>query len=308
MNALRRIFTLFNKDLKENFVVIVILMSIPVLTFFIPKIFKAHNIKVCIVTSQQEKTTLGFKPSDVIFESCHSNGMKLLDENKIQAVINTDSKIVYTYSKDPETIIKLKTAVSISEAPLFEINIVNKGASEKNYHALLCTILIIMVGLIGNPIVILSENKDNIISYLMLSPLSYFEFIISKALFSFVCSIVSLYGFLIIIGQFNTNPFALFCLVVATSLFITMVSAIISLPFNSVEEMMPVSSPLTLLIIFAQSISFGSGNIAYLPIQSGFRDTFAINVVPKSQIFILLSMSAVLFLIYVYLYRKIKRA
>lgn len=307
MNSLNRVIAVFIKDFKENSIVILIVMVIPLIAFLTPNMLLDKNIKVCIVTSQLDEVTLGFNKKNILYENYNSDALKLLNDKKVNAVINVDEKIVYTFAKDPVTISKLKTAVSNLDAPLYNINVVNAEASTKNYNALLCAILIIMIGLIGNPIVFMSENKDGIISYLMLSPLSYVEFIISKALFSFLCSVLSLYAFIVIIGQFSISFVSLFCLVVVASLFITILSAIISLPFNSVEEMMIVSTPVTLIIVLVEVLSFGSGKIKFLPIQSAFRDAFALHVFPKLQIAVILALTVFLFTVYVYLYRKIKR-
>jgi hypothetical protein len=307
LNSLKRILTIFKKDLKDSLIIIGALILIPLCAYYVPIMFSDKNNKVCIVYSDVNKSALGFKEKNVVYEVSNIKAMKLLNDKKVEAVINIEEKEVSTYSKDPLVLSELKRGVSNVDKSSMKINIVNGESSEKAYNAFLCAMLIMLVGVIGGPLLFISESKNDTMSALLLSPLSYIELILSKSLISFVSVVVALYTFLFIIGQYNTNIIAVLSLVVVIALFTTVLSAIISLPFKTEEQMMILTTPLSLVIVIAETLSYEMGYVEYLPIQSGFKDIFLYNKFPVMQIFMLSGVAIILFAIYMYLFRKIKR-
>lgn len=306
-SSLRRILTVFYKDIKENTVVILVLMVIPLMVFYLPALFPQGGIRVCVVAPENQRPRIALEDKSLVHEGKQEAAMKLLEDKKVDAVVNVEEKTVYTYSRDPRVLGGLRTALASQEKPLTNINISNGQSSSKNYTALLCSLLILMIGLIGSPIVFMSESRNDVISSLMLSPLSHTEFIISKALFSFASSMGAIMVFLAVTGGIGANPLRLLVMVIVSALFMTMVSALISLPFKSVEQTMVLTSPLTLLAVLAEVLLYGSGNTSFLPIQAGFRHILLTDKLPAGQIAILLSASMVLFGAYVFMYRWVKR-
>ena len=306
-SSLKRIMTVFNKDLKENTIVIIILLIIPFMAYFLPFLFSQGKIKICVLDPENYNRQIVFKEVNAVYEKSQENAMKLLDGKKVDAVVDVGQKTVFTYSKDPKVLGKLREVLATHKGPFARINIVNGRSSRKNYTALLCTLLIIMIGLIGNPIVFLSESKNDVISSLMLTPLSYTEFFISKALFAFFCSAGAIAVFIGVTGSFGANLLWLFIMVIASSLFIALISAIITLPFKSVEELMVLTTPISIVVIVAEVLLFASGRPGFLPIQSGFRKILAANIFPKEQIAILISGSVALLAVYIFINRRIKR-
>jgi len=307
LNSLKRILTIFKKDLKESIIIIVALILVPLAAYYIPIMLNDKNLKVCIVDSKVNKSLLGFKENNIIYETTHKNGLILLKDKKVEAVIDIQNKEVTTYSKDPLVLSELKRGVASVDKPLININIVNGESSKKAYNAFLCSMLIMLVGIIGGPVLFINESKNDTISALLLSPVSYIELILSKALISFVSVVVALFTFLFIIGQNNINIIQLLCLVVVIALFTTVLSAIITLPFKTAEQMMILTTPLSLLIVITETLFYEMGNVKYLPIQSGFMDIFSNNKFPVQQIFILIAITIILFGVYMFLFRKIKR-
>lgn len=307
LNSLRRIITIFKKDFKESIVVIILIMTMPVIGYLLPGAFQNNSVKVCIVNSDNSKPILGFDKTNITYESSKTKALELLKNKKVSAVVDINEKEVYTYSTDPLVLSKIKNGVSNETGQNINVNIINGELSDKTYNAFLCTILIVMIGIAGNPVVFINENKNDTLSALLLSPLSYGELILSKFLVNFISVLLGLFAFLFIIRQNISSFFAVLLFAIIIALFMTVMSAIITLPFKTLEQMAILTTPLSLIIVLIETILYEMGKVKYLPIQSGFRDIFLFNKFPIQQILFLVLITTALFFVYLFLFRRIKR-
>lgn len=306
LNSISRILTIFIKDLKESSMIIIIAMLLPLIGLFAPSLLSG-DVKVCILSSTEDTSFMGFADNSIIYESSSEKAMKLLNNKKVDAVINPQTKEVVTYTTDPSVLGKIKSGLVSGSNESVNINIVNGQSSKIAYNAFLCTLLILMIGIAGNPVLFVSERKNDTMSALLLSPVSHVELIISKALSGFLSVIIAIFVFLFITDQQQNNFLGLTCLIIITALFTTVVAAIITLPFKTLEQMVVFTTPLSLIVVLAETLLYEMGKVDYLPIQSGFREILVYNRFPAIQVITLLILIIVLFITYIYFYKRVKR-
>ncbi|WP_368487946.1 ABC transporter permease [Clostridium sp. BJN0013] len=305
--SFKRIMTILQKDIKEYWILVLIFIVIPIVIFYMPALKNVDKVKICVVSNSNINDKLNFDNANISYSNTVSDGLEQLNEKKIDAVVSVEEKIIYCNTKDINLISTIKKGLTASNPTQVKVEILNNEPNEDKFSFLLCVIIVIMVGLIGSPIVFLSENKNDSLSSLMLSSLTYFEFTISKTIFGFLCTASTLITFLLITQELNNNTFAILSMIFITSFFISIFSGLISLPFRKIEQMMLITSPIMVILVLLELLSLNSNFNKYLPIQKGFREVLVKNIFPTEQILIIGGTSIVLLLIYMFLLRQFSR-
>jgi DNA-dependent RNA polymerase auxiliary subunit epsilon len=310
-NSISKIYTILKKDIKVYWVLMILFITIPVIVFYIPSRESTKTIKICIVSNTEAKSELHFKDANIVYSSKLEDGLIQLKNKKVDAVVSLDEKVVYSKTKDLILLSKIKEGLTMPGDIQVKVEILNINEESPNngISYLLCSIVIIMIGLIGGPIVFLDEKSDGTYSSLMLSPLTYFEFIISKGIFGFLCTFTSLVTFLMITQEITKNTFALLCMIFISSVFISIFSGILSIPFKSVPQMTLVSSPIMIVWMLFELLNFNSNDkySLYLPIQYGFKRVLVTNELPLQQMAVIAGASLILLMAYLYLLRRYSR-
>jgi|GEM_PF-6886213 len=252
--SIKRITTLLMKDLKENYIVVLIVLLIPIIAFILPQIKLPTNEVIGIVVSRNESNEnklldSGFKVKEF---KTNKEAEQLLMGEKIDAYINFEEKIVYTYSEDMDFLGRLRSSLSSPSNQNFDeikLNIENANISKISYHALLCVILFSMLCLIACPIVYFSEKTYGIDTYFFTTPVTNLELILAKMLFCFIAFTCSLFLFLYIICGYRVDLVKLFIIVLALTFFASLLSGIVTLLFNSIDVYIMIMTPVAMVLI-----------------------------------------------------------
>ena len=175
---IKRIFTILFKDIKENYVVVLIMLCIPVFAVLLSNMNFGENKKVCIIgTDTNNYVERLEKENFKIYNNKSINeANELLNENKIFAYIDLSDMNVVTKGDDYKSLLQIKNV--LTERSEETVNIENIEVSKTSFHTFLCIVLLVILTLLGIPIVFLSDYNDGIYNYLCITPrIIYFRVI-----------------------------------------------------------------------------------------------------------------------------------
>lgn len=265
---LKRISTVLKKDLKENYIVIFIVILIPIFAYYLPQLNFEPKAKLAVVAEDRFDLS-GLKENfKIISVDSPQRAERLLEEGEVDGIVDTYNKSVRTYNKDMKFLTSLKAVLAKDNSA--ELNIINGESGMHSYNSLLSVILLVMICIIGCPIVYLSEYTDGIFSYMTITPITYRELLTAKILFGFIASMASLLLFLLGICSYSVNVTYFITIIAVISVFISVLSGVVSLIFDSLESYLLVMSPVSILIIFGLIFIYSKGDIAAFPLYSVF--------------------------------------
>lgn len=246
---IKRIFTILFKDIKENYIVVLIMLCIPVFVVLLSNLNFGENKKVCIIGSDTSNYVEKLEKEDfTVYNNKNiDEANELLKKNEILAYINLSDMRVITKSDDYKSLLQIKNA--LTEQSDEAVNIENREVSKTSFHTFLCIILLVLLTFLGIPIVFLSDYKDGIYNYLCMTPLKKSEYLISKLIFAFISALFSVAFYILVICKYEVNM-AYFTIILASFAFtVTFVAGIISAFFNSIDKYILVSFPIFIIVI-----------------------------------------------------------
>lgn len=277
---MRRVTALLKKDVRENWIIPLVILSIPLLFYFVPRVMSPEDITVGVC---------GELPPGFPFEANHytiEDGISAVENGDIAAFYIPEERILYGNKSLQEQVEAVAWILSpestIVEVPVNSVNPAHLALP------LLLTIVILMGGLIGVPIVIGSEKSEKTLQALMLTPLTYREFIVEKSLFGFISIFLSSVVFLLISRALTGDLVGTVVLLVVGALLFSLIAVMLATPFATVESMMAVITPVLVVILFFESISMLNSYSFPLPISTGFYKSMILGEFPAVQLLVLL--------------------
>ncbi len=256
--SLSRIFTLLYKDIKENYIVVLIMLIVPLIAFVVPQLKEQNDFRVSVIYSEidSERYIEALEASGFeITESDFELALDSLNQKETDAVIDISTMTVKTYSKDMEFLSRLKNSLNIEKE---SIQFVNSDVINKSYHTFICLILFALVSIIACPIVFLTDKKDGLYNYLMITPLSYLDYVVSKIIFSTISMIFSVVFYLTVICQYNISIGKLLVVSAVLAIFAALISALISMFSESVDAYILWAFPSLLIVIIVLTVVYSS--------------------------------------------------
>jgi hypothetical protein len=284
----KRIMVVLKKDLRENWMICLVILSIPLMIYLIPRLIGPEEITVGVC---------GELPKDFPFEAEYysiEEGISAVENNDITAFYISEKKILYGSKANKEQV----QAVAWFLLP--ENNIVEVSINSIDPAYLLLplsfSIIILMGGIIGVPIVIASEKSERTLEALTLTPLTYKDFIFEKSFFGFISIFLSSLALLLISRAYIGNLVGTILLLALGALLFSLVAVMIATIFSTMESMMAAATPLLVIIIFIESTSLINSYSSPLLISSGIYKSMILNEFPLVETLILL------FLIFIFIY------
>lgn len=305
---LKRILTYLLKDIKENYIVVLIMLLVPVIAFILPKLNQLTPTSICVINYENNDTYIqslkkhNFK---VIYKDKEDEAIKLLNKGKAMAYIDFKELSVKTNSKDVKILSNLKEALNFNNSEL--ISIENRGVSEISFNVLLCIILFVLISLLACPIVFLSDRKNDIYTYLMITPLTNFEYVISKICFSIFSMLFSIVFYLVVICQSKVDISYLLLVTGELAILAAFVSAIVTMFFDSIENYILIAFPILLLAVVMLVIAYGNNALNKLALYDILFSLLINNKINFIDFGIIGCATIVLAYIYIHFWKRISR-
>lgn len=262
---IKRIFTMLFKDIKENYIVILIMLCIPVFAVLLPNINFGQNKKIYIIGSDTknyverlEKNKFSVYDVNDINEANDS-----LKNNKIFAYINLSDMEVVTKSDDYKSLLQVKNALSEQSDEIVKIE--NREVSKITFHTFLCMILLVLLMLLGIPIVFLSDYNNDIYNYLSMTPLKKSEYLLSKLIFAFISTLLSVALYILVVCKYEVNMRSFLIILVSYALTATFVAGIVTAFFRSIDKYILVFFPVFILVIVFMIIGLNEPILYEIP-------------------------------------------
>jgi ABC-2 type transport system permease protein len=291
----KRIAVLLKKDVNENWAVLLLVISIPLLVYFVFHLVGSEEITVGVC---------GELPPDFPFEATHytaEEGIIAVKRGDIAAFYISEKEILYGNRAMKERVEAiawlLSPSIGMEEIP------VNSIDPFYLIFPLLLSIVIYMGGIIGVPVVIGSEKSSKTLEALILTPLTYTEFVMEKSIFGFFSIFLASVVFLLISQACIGNYVGTLVLLALGALLFSLVAVMITTPFSTIESLMAVATPVFVIIIFVESISMLSSYSLPLPISTGIYRSMILGTFPLVEALVLV----LLILITIYIDSEILR-
>lgn len=291
----KRIMILLKKDIHENWAVSLLIISIPLLIYFIPQFMTSEEIMVGVC---------GELPSDFPFKANYysvEEGIRAVEQGDITAFYVPSQNLLYgdrTLKEQVEMVAWLLSPTGmIIETP------VNSIDPTYLMLPLLLSFVIFMGGIIGAPIVIGSEKSNGTLEALILTPLTYTEFVVEKSFFGFISIFLSSIIFLIISRAFLGNILGTLLILALGTLLFSLIAVLMTTPFSAMESLMAVATPALIIILFFESISMLNSYSFPLPISTGIYKSMILDQFPSREILVL----SIFIILSVYINSKILR-
>lgn len=233
---MKHVLILLRKDLRENWVLFVIALAIPVLVMGVISVrtYAAPEI------------------------AQYEGSLVALEKGSVDALVDETNKTIYVKFMSPQLYEELTSRYAQPTGTTVIIH--GEGSSRTALAALLIMILFWIMTIVTQPILMLADSKDGLHSALMMTNLTYHEYLASKLLFTFLGNVGLMIAFIAFFCggvHFLSIPTIVIgaCLSVVTSFSIA--------AFVKTEELlMMVMMPLVLLTVFGEVYLFISeGNL-----------------------------------------------
>ena len=109
--SLNRVLTIVKKDIKEYWILILVVLAIPVLISYMMDAKKIDNIKIGVVVNNEDNN-IDLEDKSIIEYTIIDEALNDLENKKIEAVVNENDKIVYTNVKDTVVLSNIKDKIS----------------------------------------------------------------------------------------------------------------------------------------------------------------------------------------------------
>lgn len=246
----KRMRAYITRDIKENYIVVLFMLMIPIIAVLLPKWNIAQKETVAVLDSGQNQKyvkQLEENHFNMIEAMNVEEAKELLEQDKVLAYIDFANLTVVTKSNDYNALNPLRAALTDNTANSIEV--INGNLTTVSYHVFICMILLVLLVLLANPIVFLAERKNGIYHYLMITPLTHIEYTLSKMLFSVISIVFSVVFYILVICRYPVNVSYLLGISLLLAVFATFLSGIITHFFENLEQYMLLGFPLLILMV-----------------------------------------------------------
>jgi hypothetical protein len=242
-----RVLALLKKDLYQYYILIFLFPILSIAMFYLPGIFINNEYKLGIVSQQS------FQVSDMDLEKykfflSKQDAIKELKEGKIHGVVDVIHKTVDMSDKKTVPSKEIQKAINLAtgKSPLQD----GKDSEEKNYSisSLIGSLLLTISCFIAGPIIFLGEKTTKTYNAILLTPLTFNEYILSKTA---ICALINMASLvlLFIVTNLKHLSLALILFLLIASIFMSIISGIISSLFSNLDKAMIFISPVMIFLI-----------------------------------------------------------
>ncbi len=292
------IWVVLKKDLSEYWVLPLVLIMLPLLVFYLPFYGQGGQLTVGIYGNPTVQTPFELKEITEI-----EQGIRQVERGELDAFYVPEQKLLYGSEREKE---KMELILDFFSEPTNQIRETSIENSLEIRHLslpLLCVLSLLMTGFIGAPIAILHEKEGRTLQALLLTPLTYQEFIIEKAIFGFVISFFSSIVFLLL-TEIIGNIIGIMIVLLLSSFLISLVAVAFGLLFSNMETMIGFLTPLLLLVIFAEVFSSFNNYYLPLPISRALYKLMIMGEIPLREGFLIITLSVLILILDSYWLRK----
>lgn len=294
----KRILSLLKKDLKENWIIFIVFLSIPLLVYYIYPIIGSEEIVVGVYGESPENF-----PFVIVKYRNIEDGILAVKNEDICSFYVSEQRILYGLRENSEKIEIIASFFS----PNCDIAEISLNSLNPNYLLLpvLLSMIILMGGFIGGAIVMGSEKSERTLEALLLSPLTHREFVVEKTIISFISTFLSSVIFLFISKGIIGNVIGTIVILILSAFLFSLISLIITAPFSTMEAIIAIITPVLIVIIFFESISMLNTYSLPLPVSRGLYKSIILNEFPFTESLILLIFIFIFIYISKNLYKRI---
>jgi hypothetical protein len=305
--SISKIWTILKKDITDCWVLLVIIIIISLFCLYAPQISRNINLKVQVHVYGDYTNEDFFLPNAKVLRSNNlNNSLKKLTEGKIDAVIDTNAMEIYADTNNVNKLISIREGFKTRPVSDMQVEVVNKKSSVSNgYIHVLLALLMLMTGFIVGPIIYLSDKDSGAYSSLMLTPLTYVEYVCAKTVLCFICSLTSVLAFVLLSQMIISQIWIVILFSTIVSILFSLIAGIVSLPFNTMEKAMIASLSILFLSVLLETAAF-LRDWTFLPIAEGYRQIF-LGSIPWKSIGIVAILSIILLGVYIYLAGRLER-
>jgi len=277
----KRILSLLKKDLKENWIIFIVFLSIPLLVYYIYPIIGSEEIVVGVYGESPENF-----PFVIVKYRNIEDGILAVKNEDICSFYVSEQRILYGLRENSEKIEIIASFFS----PNCDITEISLNSLNPNYLLLpvLLSMIILMGGFIGGAIVMGSEKSERTLEALLLTPLTHREFVVEKTIISFISTFLSSVIFLFISKGIIGNVIGTIVILILSAFLFSLISLIITAPFSTMEAIIAIITPVLIVIIFFESISMLNTYSLPLPVSRGLYKSIILNEFPFTESLILL--------------------
>ncbi len=287
---MNRVSIILKKDLKEYWILALVILVIPVIVFYLPINQEAKKISLGIVGNKSFNELI-----EVQLYQSKEQGIKEVIAGKIDALYVSSEHTLYGNRGSSD---KLHMITSILfPGDKIKVTGINSLNPRCLFLPLLFSILIVMLGLIGTPIVIQSEKEQGTLTALFLTPLSYKEFVVSKSIFGVMLTFLPALLFMAITRGFIGNVPGTLVILILASFLICFVAIMFFIIFPTMEHMFLALTPILLVVIFLEVLSGLNNYSLPLPVSMGLYKSMIDGVFPFVQSLMLSGMIFIIFAI-----------
>ena len=294
----KRILSLLKKDLKENWIIFIVFLSIPLLVYYIYPIIGSEEIVVGVYGESPENF-----PFVIVKYRNIEDGILAVKNEDICSFYVSEQRILYGLRENSEKIEIIASFFS----PNCDITEISLNSLNPNYLLLpvLLSMIILMGGFIGGAIVMGSEKSERTLEALLLTPLTHREFVVEKTIISFISTFLSSVIFLFISKGIIGNVIGTIVILILSAFLFSLISLIITAPFSTMEAIIAIITPVLIVIIFFESISMLNTYSLPLPVSRGLYKSIILNEFPFTESLILLIFIFIFIYISKNLYKRI---
>jgi len=294
----KRILSLLKKDLKENWIIFIVFLSIPLLVYYIYPIIGSEEIVVGVYGESPENF-----PFVIVKYRNIEDGILAVKNEDICSFYVSEQRILYGLRENSEKIEIIASFFS----PDCDITEISLNSLNPNYLLLpvLLSMIILMGGFIGGAIVMGSEKSERTLEALLLTPLTHREFVVEKTIISFISTFLSSVIFLFISKGIIGNVIGTIVILILSAFLFSLISLIITAPFSTMEAIIAIITPVLIVIIFFESISMLNTYSLPLPVSRGLYKSIILNEFPFTESLILLIFIFIFIYISKNLYKRI---
>ncbi|RLG01437.1 hypothetical protein DRN58_01755 [Thermococci archaeon] len=294
----KRILSLLKKDLKENWIIFIVFLSIPLLVYYIYPIIGSEEIVVGVYGESPENF-----PFVIVKYRNIEDGILAVKNEDICSFYVSEQRILYGLRENSEKIEIIASFFS----PNCDIAEISLNSLNPNYLLLpvLLSMIILMGGFIGGAIVMGSEKSERTLEALLLTPLTHREFVVEKTIISFISTFLSSVIFLFISKGIIGNVIGTIVILILSAFLFSLISLIITAPFSTMEAIIAIITPVLIVIIFFESISMLNTYSLPLPVSRGLYKSIILNEFPFTESLILLIFIFIFIYISKNLYKRI---
>lgn len=263
--SLVRIIAVLCKDIKSNFILIILFPFISIVMFYLPSLFINIDYKIAFIVKEQIINNDSEHGNYYYYEN-ESNALNQLNSNKIHSIINIEKKTIAMNDQKTVPSKEIQKAINFilgGEVLAEEIN------KDINISAMMGSVLLTITSFFVGPIIFLGEASTNTFKALLLTYLEYHEYLLCKLFFCIFVNMTSILSFFYATNYHNIS-FHLIIYVLFVSVIMSLFSAILSSLFVSLEKAMWFISPIMIVLIILEFSIWLEKFLPGFSIQSGF--------------------------------------